>query len=407
VVDVRTITSDEVPAYVAAVATGFHKHGNEGDAAYRRPGIDPSRTYGAFDGDAMIGTARSFATELTVPGGGAINVGAVTNVTVTGTHRRRGALTAMMRAQLDEIAGRGEAAAILIASEAPIYGRFGYGPATEHVLLEVDATLGHFLRPAPSGSVRLAGVAEIRSVAPPVYERFRHHQPGSIERPPRWWDLRLGIITGPEAPKSPAPFFALYRTPTGQVDGYVQYRIKNDWAYRVPNGLVQIDELVAVTDDAYAALWRHCIELDLVTKVTAEDRPPLEALPWLLSDRRAVRQRERADLMWVRLLDLPAALMARRYRVEDGLVLLVHDPWRDSSSHLLLAAHGASVDCRATDEAADLTLEVADLGAAYLGGTPLWPAAGAGRVVEHRPGAVAAFDRLFGTDPLPFCNTWF
>ena len=191
-VDVRTITADEIPVYLAAVATGFHKHATEGDAAYRRPGIDPSRTYGAFDGDAVIGTARSFATELTVPGGAAINVGAVTNVTVTGTHRRRGVLNTMMRAQLEEIAGRGEAAAILIASEAPIYGRYGYGPATEHVLLEVDANLGHFLRPPSSGSVRLAGAAETRNVAPSLYERFRRAQPGAIERPDRWWDARPG-----------------------------------------------------------------------------------------------------------------------------------------------------------------------------------------------------------------------
>ena len=116
----------------------------------------------------------------------------------------------------------------------------------------------------------------------------------------------------------------------------MQYRVHSDWAYRLPNGVVQIDELVAVTDDAYAALWRHCIELDLVKKVTAEDRPPLEPLPWLLSDRRAVRQRERADLIWVRLLDIPAAFVARTYRVEDRLVLEVTDSWRQRTLRVAL-----------------------------------------------------------------------
>ena len=404
-IEVRTIGETEIPDYLAAVATGFHKHGLDGDIEFRRDQVDPSRTYGAFDREAFIGTARSFATELTVPGGAVVNAGAVTNVTVTGTHRRRGVLNSMMRQQLDEIAGRGELAAILIASEAPIYGRYGYGPATEHVGLEVDATLGHFLRPPPPGSVLMSSAAQMVAEAPVVYERYRLRQPGAIARPPRWWDVRYGIVGGPKPP--PPAFFALYRNDAGHIDGYVEYRIKSEWDYRVPRGVAEIAELVALTDDAYSALWRHCMSLDLVRTVTAEDRPPLEVLPSLLSDRRAVRQRGRSDLLWVRLLDLPAALIARRYRVEDRLVIEVTDAWLGRTSRLALAAGATSVSCDATGDAADLTVEVADLSAAYLGGTPLWPAAGAGRVIEHRDGAVAAFDRLFGTDPLPWCNTWF
>jgi predicted acetyltransferase len=404
VIEVRTIREEEIPDYVAAVSTGFHLHVAEGEAEFRGNQIDPSRTYGAFDGQRMVGTARSFPTELTVPGGAAIKVAGVTNVTVTGTHRRRGALNSMMRQQLDEVAGRGELAAMLIASEAPIYGRYGYGPATEHVLLEVDATLGHFLRPAPPGEVQLSTAAEMRSEAPAVYERVRRSQPGAITRRDRWWDVRFGIVRGP-TPSKPA-FFALYRDEAGQVDGYVQYRIKSDWDYRVPQGLVEVDELVAGTDDAYSALWRHCIDLDLVKRVTAENRPPIEALPWLLSDRRAAQQRSRADLLWVRLLDVPAALIARRYRVEDRLVLEVTDSWRQCTNRFALETN-AEVSCAATEDAADLTVEVADLSAAYLGGTPLWPAAAAGRAIEHRCGAIANFDRLFGTDRLPFCSTWF
>jgi predicted acetyltransferase len=405
VIEVRTIREEEIPDYLAAVSTGFHMHMAEGEAEFRGDQIDPTRTYGAFDGQRMVGTARSFGAELTVPGGAAIKVAGVTNVTVTGTHRRRGALSSMMRQQLEEVAGRGELAAMLIASEAPIYGRYGYGPATEHVLLEVDATAGHFLHPLPPGSVQLSSAADIRSEAPAVYERVRRSQAGAITRLDRWWDMRFGIVHGPTSPKP--TFFAIYREEAGRVQGYVQYRIKSDWDYRVPRGLVEIDELLAATDDAYAALWRHCIGLDLVKTVTAENRPPLEALPWLLSDRRAVQQRGRADLLWVRLLDIPAALIARRYRVEDRLVLEVTDSWRQCTSRLALEAGAAAVTCVATDDPPELTIEVADLSAAYLGGTPLWPAAAAGRAIEHRCGAVASFDRLFGTDRHPFCGTWF
>lgn len=406
-VDVRTIDDSEIPAYVAAVSTGFHAHAAEGEVEFRRGEIDTSRTYGAFDGRHLIGTARSFATELTVPGGALLGVGAVTNVTVTGTHRRRGILNAMMRMQLEEIAGRGEPAAILIASEAPIYGRYGYGPATEHVRLELDSTLGIFLGPTPAGAVLMSTAAEIRQEAPALYDQFRRSQPGAIARLPRWWDVRFGMVRAPDAPKRPAAFFALHRSAAGAVDGYAQYRVHGEWDDRVSRGVVEIDELLAVSDDAYSALWRHCAGLDLVKKVTADNRPALEALPWLLADRRAVRQRGRADFLWVRLLDVPAALAARRYRVEDRLVLEVEDSWRGGAMRLALAAEASSATCGATDEPADLTVEVADLGAAYLGGTPLWPVAAAGRVIEHRAGAVAAFDRLFGADRPPWCNTWF
>jgi predicted acetyltransferase len=247
----------------------------------------------------------------------------------------------------------------------------------------------------------------MRAVAPQVYERFRRSQPGAIARRPHWWDVRLGMVSSPQAVKGPKPFFALYRDGDGAVDGYIQYRVNTAWNYRTPDGVVQVDELVAVTDEAYAALWRHCVGLDLVKKVTAENRPPVEPLPWLLSDQRAARQRERADLLWVRLLDIPSALMARSYRVEDRIVIEVCDPWLHRTLRLALNAGAASVTCDATDDPAELSLGVAELGAAYLGGTPLWPAAAAGRVTEHRPGAVASFDRLFGTSLLPWCGTWF
>jgi predicted acetyltransferase len=408
VIDVRTISEDEVPAYAAAVATGFHQHPAEGESEYRRGQLDLHRTYGAFEGTHMIGTARSFPTELTVPGGATLAVAAVTNVTVTGTHRRRGVMTSMMRAQLDEVAGRGEPGAILIASEAPIYGRFGYGPATEHLLVEVDLSVGTIDGPAPGGSSRLSTAEEMRKVAPAVYERFRTSQPGAIGRDERWWDVRFGIVPVPGRPARPDEFFAVHCDDAGEADGYVRYSVRPDWDYRVPRSIVEIGELVAASDDAYAGLWRHCTGLDLVRRISAENRPPLEPLPWMMTDRRAVRQRDRADLVWLRLLDVPAALSTRRYRVEDRLVLEVEDGFRpDAELRLVLDGGPEGATCDPTDAAPDLTLGVADLGAAYLGGTPLWPAAQAGLVTEHRDGAVAAFDRLFLTDRPPWCNTWF
>ncbi len=407
-IEVRTIREDEVPAYVAALATGFHQHAAAGEGEFRRPQIDLDRTYGAFDGPCMVGTARSFRTELTVPGGAALPVAAVTNVTVTGTHRRRGVLRSMMGSQLGDVAARGEPAAILVASEAPIYGRFGYGPATEHLLVEVDLTVGRMDVPEPPGSTRLCSTEETHALAPAVYERYRSAQPGAIHRDARWWDIRLGLLRPPWRQDPAQDFFVVHRGGDGDVDGYARYRIEPHWDYRLPRSVLDLPELVAVTDDAYVALWRHCTGLDLVRTVRAEHRPPLEPLPWLMSDRRAVTQVKRADLLWVRLLDVAAALAARRYRVEGSLVLEVADrfcPERGVRVALEGGPDGAA--CRPTTGSADLTVDVADLGASYLGGTPLWPAAAAGQVTEHRPGAVAAFDQLFVSDRPPWCCTWF
>jgi predicted acetyltransferase len=400
--DVRTITESEIDAYTEAWSVGFHHRPVPGEAEFRRATLDLHRTHAAFDGEDVVGTARSFAAELTVPGGRSVSVGAVTNVTVTATHRRHGLLTEMMRQQLEVMTSLDETAAILIASEAPIYGRFGYGPATEHAQTVVRVPAIRFTSPAPAGTVRLCGAAEGRKEMPGVYERFRRAQPGAIDRSDRWWDVALGLLPRPGPTKADGEeFSALRRDPTGTADGYVRYRIKEHWEDRAAASTMEIDELVAASDEAYAALWRFCTSVDWIQTVRGEDRPPLEPLPWLLEDRRAVRQHRRSDFIWLRLLAVPEALAARTYGGEGRLVIAV-----DGATVALDAAiDGAR--CVPTTDAPDLTVELADLGAAYLGGTPLWPAASAGRVTEHRAGALATFDRLFLTSRPPWCNTWF
>ncbi|HEY2429924.1 MAG TPA: GNAT family N-acetyltransferase, partial [Acidimicrobiales bacterium] len=310
--DVRTITEDEVSAYTDAWSTVFHHRPVAGDAEFRRPSLDLQRTHAAFDGGDVVGTARSFAAELTVPGGALLAVGAVTAVTVTATHRRRGLLTEMMRQQLATMARLGEPAAILIASESPIYGRFGYGPATEHARIEVRVPAVRFLDPPAAGTIRLCDAAEGRKEMPGVYERYRRRQPGAIDRSDRWWDVALGILPKPDAPKPDGEeFSALRRDASGTADGYVRYRIKEQWDDRSAASILEIDELVTATDEAYSELWRYCTGVDWVQTVRGGDRPVVEALPWLLADRRAVHQHARSDFIWVRLLDVPSALAAR------------------------------------------------------------------------------------------------
>jgi len=405
-VSVRTINPAEVEAVTAAVMSGFHKLPQPGDADFYRPILELDRTYGAFDGQEVVGTARSFATALTVPGPVCTRVAAVSSVTVRASHRRRGILTEMMRRQLDEIAGRGEAVAILIASEAPIYGRFGYGPASENTRVAVEARHLRFTSAPPAGQVRFVDPAAYRAAAPSVYERFRVAQPGAIERRPRWWDANLGIIPRPGA-EEPA-FLAVHTDPGGEPCGFVHYAVEEGWEGRAAASTIAVRDLVAATDDAYAALWRFVTGADWIVRVTAGDRPAREPLREMVEDRRDVRETDRSDFLWARLLDVPAALGARRYRVADRITLDVVDAFRPASGgRWVIDAGPEGATATATTATPDLTLTAADLGAAYLGSTPLWPAAGCGRVHEHRRGAVDAFDRLFGSDRPAWCHTWF
>ena len=239
-----------------------------------------------------------------------------------------------------------------------------------------------------------------------MYERFRRAQPGAIGRSARWWDIATGIVARPGG--EPPGFMALHSDDAGEPDGYVRYAVAEAWNGRAAASSIVLKDLVATSDDAYEALWRFVTSADWVVSVTGDDRPTREPLASLIDDPRHVVQRDRADFLWVHLVDVAAALAARRYRVADRMVIEIA-PGLGAPECVRVALDGGpdGATCRPTDEAPDLTLTRSDLGAAYLGSTPLWPAAAARRVEAHRPGAVEAFDRMFGQDRPAWCHTWF
>ncbi len=405
-IEIRNATEDDLADYVRAMNAAFGFTVRDGDIEFRRTGIDYDRAPCAFADGQLVGTARSFATPLTLPGLTTVDVAAVTNVGVLPTHRRQGALTGMMKAQLDDVAARGEPAAILIASEAPIYERFGYGCVTRHAIVRLESAAARFsARPAAADDVRFVDLADIEAVARPVYERHRVSQPGAIGRPDRWWKIFTGKITvSYDREKHQLRMHVV----CGDA-GWCSYTVKEQWDDdRLPHGTIEVSELVAATPDAYAALWHHLLSVDLVGTVVAQDRPPVEPVPLLLTDRRRAVQRSVADFMWARLLDVPAALSARTYSADGALVLQVVDEFRPSSGgrFALSVDDGVGV-CAPVDGEPDLVLRTADLAAAWLGGTPLWPASDAGRVDSRTAGSVERFDRMFLTARPPWCNTWF
>jgi predicted acetyltransferase len=402
---VRTIEPAEVPAWVDAMAVGFLTTMAEGFAEYHRDDLHLDRTWGAFDGDQVVGTLRSFPTEFTVPGPRLVPAAALTAVTVSPTHRRRGLLTEMITADLRASAARGEHVGILIASEYPIYGRFGYGAAAWSASYEIDAAAIGFRRP-PVGTVELVDLGALRSEAPLLYDRFRVEQAGSIEREPRWWDRVLHQVPVPGA-EVPRGFNALYRAPDGQPEGYVRYTAEQKTKDMRPRGELTVVELLATTPDAYEGLWRFCCGVDLVSTIHAGDRPADEALPWFVTDARHVRQTGRFDFIWVRVLDTPNALAGRRYATDGSLVLEITDPLGLAAGRYLLEGGPGGAACGPTARPADLTVPVDALGSLYAGGVAASTLADAGRLNVHAPAAVDRADVMFRAAIAPWCSTWF
>jgi predicted acetyltransferase len=403
---VRTITEDEVPAWCGALNTGFLNPAGPIDAEARRPGLFLDRTWAGFDGNRIVSTLRTFPSELTVPGGARLRASAVTAVTTTSTHRRRGLARRMVNGELAATAERGEQVSILISSEWPIYGRYGYGASTEHPEWTVDATSGR-LRERPQGTVEYVDRDTARVIAAEVYDRHRRNRPGEMLRPDRFWDIDFGILRYPSWPEPKPSFHVVARRADGSPVGVARYDYEERYEGRMAAG--QANVALFVTDDPAgdALLWEHLISLDRVPTVRAGDRPVDDLLPWLLADARHARASDRLDFLWVRPVDVAAMLSARSYLVPGRIVLDVADSSGLAGGRYALDADVDGANCVRTTESADLSLSVAALGSVYLGGHLLRTLAAAGLVDEHSAGAVAKADAMFRSPITPWCSTSF
>ena len=406
--EIRPVREDELPAYIDALSTGFLERPDVARVAREIwPLWQGSRSWAAIDDGRICGTFRSWPTELTVPGGGRLAAAAVSAVTVLPTHRRRGILRAMVRVEHDAIREQGDALALLFASEYPIYGRFGYGPATREATWTLDATRTGFVE-AAGGSVELAGPSpETRDAVIAVFEAWRKATPGEIRRRSVSWDFALGLRE--EFWGEPwKGFLVLHRDAAGAVDGYARYHVEAKWEQRQPTNTIVVDELHALTISSEAGLWRFLAEIDWVTTIKAARRSPSDRLPWFVTNARAAMPSEVGDAVWVRVFDLPRALEVRSYEHEARVVLEVVDPETPHGRvRVDLDATRDGATCRPTDRSPDLTIDAAALGAAYLGGTRLRDSVLAAGADEHRSGALRDVDRLLRTADEPWCSTFF
>ncbi|MBN6038312.1 GNAT family N-acetyltransferase [Amycolatopsis sp. 195334CR] len=347
-----------------------------------------------------VGTAGAYSFELTLPGEVVAPAAGVSAVGVLPSHRRRGVLSAMMRHQLADLRARGEFLSVLLASDALIYGRFGYGPATYTQRLTVPRRRAE-LAPARGagsdpGTVEVLRRAECAEILEEVYDRYRRKQPGALSRPPRWWALRAG-----QPPVTAAPrYVAVHRDADGVPDGYASYAVGE------PDTLT-VDETIATDDAVFTALTRFLLGHDLVSQVVFKQVAPDNPLRWQLADFRAGQVVEDTDWLWVRLLDVPRALTARGWFADGELVLDVDDPFLGERERHLLTVRDGKAACAPADRAPDLTLDVRDLGSVYLGGTAPSTLVRAGHIRAHHPDAATLADALFRGERPPHCVHWF
>jgi predicted acetyltransferase len=402
----RRLAPGELAAFQDALDLGFHEPAAPAEAREHWARLlELDRTAVVFDGETLVGTSGAFSFRLSIPGG-ELPCAGVTVVTVRPTHRRRGLLTRMLARLHDDARERGEPIAALTASEGGIYGRFGYGVATWAGSYRIDGDA----RPrdldaagtAPASPIELRDPAGATELLAPVWERMRTVRPGLPSRTATWWDQVLD--DHPDLRDGALPTrLALARDTAGNVTGYALYRARP--ARDADAGAtLEVVELVAPDPAAEARLWAYLCSIDLVDHIDAPSRPVDDPLPLRFSDLRSVRAKAQEDVLWLRVLDVPAALSARRWAHAVDLVLAVEDalmPANARAWRLEVGADGAG-RCTETDRAPDLLLDVRTLGAVYLGGTSLLRLADAGEVVERTPGAVLALDAALHVPRAPW-----
>lgn len=405
----RPVVESEYPDWLRAVSTGFLRPPvvTDEEVADRLPHTDLSRVLGVFDGGRVVATFRSFTQELSAVGGGSLVADAVSGVTVSATHRRQGLLSRMMTDDLAAAKERGDAVATLIAAEYPIYGRYGFGPATWTTEWTVDVRRAGLDprrtgRPEDGGRIDFADGEEIRKIGPALHRRLAGVRAGMVERDSRRWDVETGLAFH----NSPwtEPFYVVFRDEDGEPQGFAAYTCDDTWGdAKQPLNTAKVKDLIAVTPAAERALWRYLCSIDWVTTIKSGNRAPDDLLPLLLPDPRAAHITTQADMLWVRVLDVAKVLEGRTYGASGSLVLDLRDAAGLAGGRYRLDASPEGAACEPSDAPADLALDIAELGTLSLGDESAVRLAALGRVEEVTPGAAARADALLRTSRRPWC----
>jgi predicted acetyltransferase len=395
-VEVRSPAADELRAAMTAGSMAFGDELKDEEFARHSKTMPLDRFLTAYDDGRPVGTTGAYPFRLTVPGG-EVAAGGVTWVGVIPSHRRRGVLTQMMHTQLDDLHERGEPLAILWASEGAIYGRFGYGIAVPEMSIDSARTrFGFRDDPGPAGAVRIVDREEARAAFPPLYDAIRREIPGFVTRNEEWWEHYK--LADPEQWRRGAgpKFFALLEL-DGEPAGFAIYRIKQEWDEGYSRSQLRVGDAFATSLRGTRELWRFLFGIDLIERVRGRIDPALP-LFLMVTDPRNVQLRV-AEGVWLRFVDVGAALAGRTYASDASVVAEVRDefcPWNAGRWRL-------GPEPERTGEDAELELDVADLASVFMGAFDFDALARAERVRELKPGALARATALFRTDRPPYC----
>jgi len=385
---------EELRGAVGAILHYFGQEQSAEDAERLTQWLELERMHAAFDGARAVGGAGAFSYRMSVPGGDVPAAG-VTVVGVLPTHRRRGVLTQLMRAQLDDCRARGDVAAFLWASEATIYGRFGYGLASRVGRMTLPKERTAFAVPfEPRGAVRLVDEEEALRAFPPLYEQVFAQRPGMASRSEAWWRTRRL-----ETPRQGGPLNRALLELDGAAAGYALYQVAQDWRHGSSSGTVTIREAVAPTPEAARELWRWLLDFDWTSTFDADLLPLDHPLFLLLAEPRRMAFTIN-DGVWVRLVDVGAALSTRLYGADTEIVLDVADQFvPENAGRWRVTPAGAE----RTSTRADIRLDATALGSAYLGGFTFAQLMRASRAEELRAGGIERADALYATAVEPWC----
>jgi predicted acetyltransferase len=413
---VDTSDREALTAWLQVENRGFHgARLSQAKLDAQLPHVAHRRTTGVWDPDSAdaaspVATVSTWVMDLTVPGETSVPAWAVSAVSVSPTHRRRGIARAMLEAELRTAVSLDVPVAILTVTEATIYGRYGFGPSVMSADWTIDTTRGRWIGPETSGSVSFVEPETMLQDGYDLVQRVRLQTPGQVEFADILWERLLGVDGDPESAKSLR--VVRFDDDEGELRGFAAYRVVEVGDDFTKHRL-DLSFLVSATDEAYAGLWRFLWEMDLVSSISAPLRTIDEPLLWQLSDPRAVRRDGVREHLWTRILDVPVALSARRYSAPGVFVLDVSDDlgFADGLFLLTVTADGsASVELlegEAPDDAAAVALTVDDLGALYLGGVSAITLARAGRITELRPGTAASLEASFRSLVTPWLSIWF
>ncbi len=401
----RTIEAGEVEAFLGSLYRAFGEAKVDADEfAADQKVIEPDRTFAAIDDGEIVGCAGAITQRMVVSGGALAPTAGITVVGVLPTHRRMGILREFMRRLCAQAIERGEVLATLFASQAAIYGRFGFGHAAFH--LTFDAALDRIAwvpGTEPTGRVRLQPREEGAGVIRAVYDRAYPGRPGALESSDLWLETAYRWHEKNED----GGFFAVHEDDDGTPDAFAMYRIKHEWPRGLPSSELNVHRALAATPQGGASLWRYLFEIDLMARVKVGARPLDDPLLLQLEEPRALRP-ELDDGLFLRSLDVAASLAARSYAGSGRVVLSVTDeflPELGGAFELVVDADGAT--CRRVQDEPDVSCTARGLGSAYLGGATWSALAAAGLLAVHDPAALGVLDALFRADVAPWPMYYF